>query len=59
MTHAGREELMVYAPIITTRLWSFAAVTDEPPPEIAETGQQRCIIALRGENVIAARILSR
>jgi putative SOS response-associated peptidase YedK len=34
-----------------TDLWSFAAVTDEPPPEIAETGHQRCIIALRGENV--------
>jgi putative SOS response-associated peptidase YedK len=34
-----------------TDLWSFAAVTDEPPPEIAETGHQRCIIALRRENV--------
>jgi putative SOS response-associated peptidase YedK len=33
-----------------TDLWSFAAVTDEPPPEIAETGHQRCIIALREEN---------
>ena len=32
-------------------LWSFAAVTDEPPPEIAATGHQRCIIALRDENV--------
>jgi putative SOS response-associated peptidase YedK len=32
-------------------LWSFAAVTDEPPPEIAATGHQRCVIALREENV--------
>lgn len=32
-------------------LWSYAAVTDEPPPEIAATGHQRCIIALRDENV--------
>jgi putative SOS response-associated peptidase YedK len=32
-------------------LWSFAAVTDEPPPEIAATGHQRCIIALREPNV--------
>ena len=32
-------------------LWSFAAVTDEPPPEIAETGHQRCVIALRESNL--------
>jgi len=31
-------------------LWSFAAVTDEPP-EIAATGHQRCIIAFREGNV--------
>jgi putative SOS response-associated peptidase YedK len=30
---------------------SFAAVTDEPPAEIAATGHQRCIISLREENV--------
>jgi putative SOS response-associated peptidase YedK len=29
---------------------SFAAVTDEPP-EIAETGHQRCIISLKEDNV--------
>jgi hypothetical protein len=28
-------------------LWSFAALTDEPRPEIAETGHQRCVIALQ------------
>lgn len=32
-------------------LWSFAAVTDEPSPEIAETGHQRVIIALQNKNV--------
>lgn len=32
-------------------LWSFAAVTDEPPAEVAATGHQRCIIALREQNV--------
>ncbi len=28
-------------------LWSFAALTDEPPLEIAQTGHQRCVITLR------------
>jgi putative SOS response-associated peptidase YedK len=49
-------------PIIVACLWShwtgegqrdldsFAAVTDEPPAEIAATGHQRCIISLREEN---------
>jgi putative SOS response-associated peptidase YedK len=32
-------------------LWSFAAVTDQAPPEIAATGHPRCMIALRQENV--------
>jgi putative SOS response-associated peptidase YedK len=32
-------------------LWSFAALTDEPPPEVAETGHQRCVIALRESNL--------
>jgi putative SOS response-associated peptidase YedK len=32
-------------------LGSFAAVTDEPPAELAATGHQRCIIARREENV--------
>jgi putative SOS response-associated peptidase YedK len=50
-------------PMIVACLWShwsgkdepeldsFAAITDEPPPEIAETGHQRCIISLRADNV--------
>ena len=50
-------------PMIVACLWShwsgegeaeldsFAAITDDPPPEIAETGHQRCIISLRDENV--------
>lgn len=32
-------------------LESFAAVTDEPPPEVAATGHDRCVISLRGENL--------
>ena len=34
-------------------LLSFAAVTDEPPPEIKAAGHDRCIINLRPENVEA------
>ncbi|MGF6345964.1 putative SOS response-associated peptidase YedK [Variovorax sp. W2I14] len=34
-------------------LWSFAAVTDEPPPEVADAGHDRCIIQLRPENAVA------
>jgi putative SOS response-associated peptidase YedK len=32
---------------------SFAAVTDDPPPEIARTGHDRCIVALLPERVDA------
>lgn len=32
-------------------LLSFAAVTDEPPEEIAATGRKRCITALKDPNV--------
>ena len=32
-------------------LYSFAAVTDEPPPEVAATGHNRCIIAIKPENI--------
>jgi len=32
-------------------LLSFAAVTDEPPPEVAAAGHDRCIIPLKLENV--------
>jgi putative SOS response-associated peptidase YedK len=34
-------------------LLSFAAITDEPPTEIAAAGQDRCIIAIRPENIDA------
>lgn len=43
-------------------LWSFAALTDEPPVEIAETGHQRCVIALEQANLrewLAATEVSR
>jgi putative SOS response-associated peptidase YedK len=32
-------------------LYSFAAVTDDPPPEVAATGHNRCIISIKPENV--------
>ncbi|MGE8163017.1 SOS response-associated peptidase family protein [Paraburkholderia sp. NPDC080076] len=34
-------------------LWSFAAITDEPPPEVAEAGHDRCIVPIKPENVDA------
>lgn len=34
-------------------LYSFAAITDEPPPEVAAAGHDRCIIPIRPENVDA------
>jgi putative SOS response-associated peptidase YedK len=34
-------------------LLSFAAITDEPPPEIAAAGHDRCIIAIQPKNVDA------
>ena len=32
-------------------LYSFAAITDTPPPEILATGHTRCVTALKEENV--------
>jgi putative SOS response-associated peptidase YedK len=32
-------------------LLSFAAITDEPPPEVAAAGHDRCIILIKPENV--------
>jgi putative SOS response-associated peptidase YedK len=34
-------------------LYSFAAITDDPPPEVAATGHNRCIIPLKPENLSA------
>lgn len=34
-------------------LLSFAAITDEPPPEVAAAGHDRCIIPIRAEHVDA------
>ncbi len=33
-------------------LLSFAAITDEPPPEVAAAGHDRCIIPIKAENVM-------
>jgi len=34
-------------------LWSFAAITDDPPPEIAAAGHDRCIVPIKSSNVDA------
>jgi putative SOS response-associated peptidase YedK len=34
-------------------LLSFAATTDEPPPEVAAAGHDRCIIPIKPENIDA------
>ena len=34
-------------------LYSFAAITDEPPPEIAAAGHDRCIIPIKPDNLDA------
>jgi putative SOS response-associated peptidase YedK len=34
-------------------LYSFAAITDEPPDEIAAAGHDRCIIPIKPENIDA------
>ena len=34
-------------------LLSFAAITDEPPPEVAAAGHDRCIVPLKAEHVDA------
>ncbi|TCW78711.1 hypothetical protein C5O80_30890 [Burkholderia sp. SRS-46] len=34
-------------------LWSFAAITDEPPPEVAAAGHDRCIVSIKSPNVDA------
>ena len=33
--------------------YSFAMITDDPPPEIAEAGHDRCIIAIKRDNLDA------
>lgn len=30
---------------------SFAAITDEPPPEVAAAGHDRCIVPIKPENI--------
>lgn len=34
-------------------LLSFAAITDEPPPEVEAAGHDRCIIPIKPENIAA------
>lgn len=35
------------------KLLSFAAITDEPPPEVAAVGHDRCVVQIKPENVDA------
>lgn len=32
-------------------LWSFAAITDDPPPEVAAAGHDRCIVPLKRQHL--------
>lgn len=34
-------------------LFSFALITDEPPPEVAAAGHDRCIIPIKPEHIVA------
>lgn len=34
-------------------LWSFAAITDEPPPEVAAAGHDRCILPIKHNHLDA------
>jgi len=34
-------------------LLSFAAITDEPPPEVAAAGHDRCIVPIKAEHLDA------
>jgi putative SOS response-associated peptidase YedK len=34
-------------------LWSYAVITDEPPPEVAAAGHDRCPIPLKRKNIEA------
>jgi putative SOS response-associated peptidase YedK len=34
-------------------LWSFAAITDSPPPEVAAAGHDRCVVILAERNLSA------
>ncbi|XBO29130.1 SOS response-associated peptidase family protein [Paraburkholderia fungorum] len=34
-------------------LWSFAAITDDPPPEVAAAGHDRCIVPIKPDHVDA------
>lgn len=34
-----------------SEVWSFAAITDHPPPEVAAAGHDRCIIPLKAQDL--------
>jgi putative SOS response-associated peptidase YedK len=58
--HPRPEQDMLIACLWSRWIWrgqpdllSFAAITDEPPAEIAAAGHDRCVIPIRPENVDA------
>jgi len=46
-------ELNIWSLDERDELYSFAAITDEPPPEVAAAGHDRCIIPIKPENLDA------
>jgi putative SOS response-associated peptidase YedK len=46
---SGTLEVETVAP----EFYTFAAVTDDPPPEVAAVGHDRCIVPIREENIDA------
>ncbi len=41
----------IFSPARFGSLLSFAAITDEPPPEVAAAGHDRCVVPIRPENI--------
>ena len=38
---------------------SFAAITDEPPAEVAAAGHDRCIVPIKGEHLMRSSVQTR
>jgi putative SOS response-associated peptidase YedK len=47
------QDARIYPGWYVPALQSFAAITDEPPPEVAATGHDRCVIPLKEEHLDA------
>jgi putative SOS response-associated peptidase YedK len=55
----GKNAVLQFVPkpprpmFVGEELVSFAAITDEPPPEVAAAGHDRCVVNLKEKNVQA------